>query len=335
MEHLRSYFALVSNSADGDIAVFHLDGSTGRMTLVERCPTGEVTMPMTLTADEQFVYAVTRGSVPELKKFSIDSHSGHLTHFQSAGINASLAYLSIDRAGRYLFGASYGEHLLNVYSVDCIDASEGTPLQSISGIEHAHAAIVSTDDRFVYATSLGWDTVVCLEIRSDNPGAPLVPFDHVALDKGFGPRHLRFSRSGEFLYVLSEFRATVAFFVAIAKVGVSVCKACRHVRHCSQTWMTAGRGLASQTRFARIQRHFYPWSGQLIFRSDPMADLSMFRNGHRAGCLSSESPPTGRRSNTPDASARKRNHEKLQNRSDRGVSRRFRREVLPVIRVRH
>jgi 6-phosphogluconolactonase len=40
----------------------------------------------------------------------------------------------------------------------------------------------------------------------------LVPFDHVALDKGFGPRHLRFSPSGEFLYVLSEFRATVAVF---------------------------------------------------------------------------------------------------------------------------
>jgi 6-phosphogluconolactonase len=210
--YLRSYFALVSNSVDGDIAVFHLDGSTGRMTLVERCPTGEVTMPMALTADEQFVYAVTRGSVPELKKFSIDSQSGHLTHFKSAGINASLAYLSIDRAGRYLFGASYGEHLLNVYCVDRIDASEGTPLQSISGIEHAHAAIVSTDDRFVYATSLGGDMVVCLEIRSDNPGAPLVPFDQVALDKGFGPRHLRFSPSGEFLYVLSEFRATVAVF---------------------------------------------------------------------------------------------------------------------------
>jgi 6-phosphogluconolactonase len=210
--HLRSYFVLVSNSVDGDIAVFHLDGSTGRMTLVERCPTGEVSMPMALTADKQFVYAVTRGSVPELKKFSIDLHSGHLTHFRSAEINASLAYLSIDRAGRYLFGASYGEHLLNVYSVDRIDASEGTPLQSMSGIEHAHAAIVSTDDRFVYATSLGGDIVVCLEIRSDNSGAPLVPFDHVALDKGFGPRHLRFSPTGEFLYVLSEFRATVAVF---------------------------------------------------------------------------------------------------------------------------
>jgi 6-phosphogluconolactonase len=212
VEPLRSYFALASNSVDADIAVFHLDGATGGLTLVERCPTGEVTMPMALTADEQFVYAVTRGSAPALKKFSIDSHSGHLTHFQSARINASLAYLSIDRAGRYLFGASYGEHLLNVYSVDRIDASEGTPLQSISGIEHAHAAIVSTDDRFVYATSLGGDMVVCLEIRSDNQGPPLVPFDHVALDKGFGPRHLRFSPSGEFLYVLSEFRATVAVF---------------------------------------------------------------------------------------------------------------------------
>jgi 6-phosphogluconolactonase len=98
-----------------------------------------------------------------------------------------------------------------VYSLARLEAGDGTPLQTLSGVRNAHAVVVSDDSRFVYATSLGNDELLCCAI-DENQAQPLTVVDTVSFDTGFGPRHMRLSPGGEWLYVLSEFRAAVAVF---------------------------------------------------------------------------------------------------------------------------
>lgn len=213
-----NHFAFISNSIDGEIRSFHLDGRTGELRPLECIPAGPVVMPLALSSDRQKIFAATRGAQPSLLTFSIDSTSGALSEVDHVDIASSKAYLTIDHADRFLFGASYGEDLLGVYR----PGQQGAPLQIVESIKHAHCAIVSADDRFVYVSSLGKDSIYCFALASGDARdgePPLQAVGQVMLDQGFGPRHLRLSPSGKHLYALSEFRAVIAVFSRNTETG--------------------------------------------------------------------------------------------------------------------
>jgi 6-phosphogluconolactonase len=211
-------FVYVSNAVDGDIAVFHLDTATGRLAPHARCAAGEAVMPMALSPDRRRLYAATRGKARHIVAWSIDPDTGDLALMERTPIESSLAYLALDPTGRVFVGASYGAHRVSLYRAERIAAQDGEPLQVIDGIRHAHAAVTSHDGRFVYVTSLGSDTVHAYAIVHED-GGRLDPIGEVRLEEGFGPRHLRLSPAGDVLYVLSEFRATVAALRRDAATG--------------------------------------------------------------------------------------------------------------------
>jgi 6-phosphogluconolactonase len=210
-------FALISNAADGEISVFHLDGSSGALAPVGTYAVGEVVMPLALSKDQTQVFVAARGTQPALITCSVDTATGSLSVDKTTPIDFSKAYLTADPAGRYLLGASYGQNMLGVYAL----GAEVRLVQTIEGIAHAHCVIVSEDGRFVYATSLGSDRILGFALTdvTDDAVAPLVELGSFALDKGFGPRHIRFSPSGRHLYVASEFRGTVAVFDRDVQTG--------------------------------------------------------------------------------------------------------------------
>jgi 6-phosphogluconolactonase len=210
----KSYSVFVSNSIDGDISVFRLDTASASIDLTDRCAAAETVMPLAVSNDQRLLYAAIRGPSPAIATYAVDPPTGRLSHRRSVPIVSSLAYLSIDPSGRFLFGASYGEHCLSLYSVDRLadTDADGTPVQVVPGIENAHAIIVSPDNRFAYASSLGGNRLYCYEIQSGAAGDKLALVDDSTLGEGFGPRHLRLSPDAKRLYVLSEFRATVAVF---------------------------------------------------------------------------------------------------------------------------
>ncbi len=201
----------MSNAVDGDLSTYAFDSSTATLRAGERHEIGLNVMPLALSVDQRTIYIATRGASPSLVKCALDTRTGQLTDEYRIAIDASLVSLAMDRSGRYLFGASYGGHEVNVYSLARLDAGDNTPLQTLCGVRNAHAVVVSDDNRFVYATSLGNDELLCCEIHEDR-AEPLTIIDTVSFDVGFGPRHMRLSPDGAWLYVLSEFRATVAVF---------------------------------------------------------------------------------------------------------------------------
>jgi 6-phosphogluconolactonase len=211
-------FVYVSNAIDGEIAVFRLDTATGELAPHARCKAGENVMPMVLAPDRQHLYAATRGNARRIVAWSIDARAGDLVPAASAPIESSLAYLTIDPSGHFFVGASYGEHRVSLYPADRVAAGDGEPVQVVDGIEHAHAAVISPDGRFVYVTSLGGDTVHAFVLHREGQGR-LEAIGEIRLDAGFGPRHLRLSPAGDVLYVLSELRAVVAVLRRDAATG--------------------------------------------------------------------------------------------------------------------
>lgn len=205
-----SWSALVSNAIDGDIAVFRFDAASRSLALTARSPAAETVMPMALSADQTILRAATRGAQPSIVTYSVDPATARLSQRSAASIESSLAYLSSDPSGALLLGASYGEHRVSLYSAGSVAAGVGAPSQVVPDIEHAHAVIVSADGRFAYVSSLGSNRVLGYEIDVSRAGGPLVAVDDVSMGQGFGPRHLRLSPDGRTLYVLSEFRGTVA-----------------------------------------------------------------------------------------------------------------------------
>lgn len=209
MNSLKNCILLVSNSADGELSTYTLDTSKPELRPGERQRIGPQVMPLAPGADQRTIYAATRGASPSLVKCTLDARTGRLTTEYSLAVNSSHVSIATDRSGRFLFGASYGSHEVVAYSTARLDSGDATPLQTLPGVRNAHSVVVSDDNRFVYATSLGNDELLCCAI-DENPVQPLRLVDTVSFDKGFGPRHMRLSPGGEWLYVLSEFRATVA-----------------------------------------------------------------------------------------------------------------------------
>ncbi|MEY8174513.1 lactonase family protein [Burkholderia multivorans] len=208
---------VVSNALDGDLATFSL-AHDGTLAPLARYRAGDATMPIAVQADRARLYVATRGESPAIVAFRV-APTGALARLGTTAIDASLAYLSVDRDGRWLLGASYGGHAFSVYDAARVRDGDGTPLHVAGGIANAHAVIVSPDNRFAYVSSLGSDRVFCFALVEDAAGLRVCEQGEARVPAGFGPRHLRFMEGGRALVAVSEFHGMLATFARDADSG--------------------------------------------------------------------------------------------------------------------
>src|SRR5450631_3619 len=109
-------FVYVSNADDGDIGAYRMLDS-GELQPGARTKAASVVMPMAVSPDRRFLYAASRSKPFSVHAYSIDSGTGALTHLSSSPLAESFPYISLDRTGRFLFGAGYGAHLVSVNAV--------------------------------------------------------------------------------------------------------------------------------------------------------------------------------------------------------------------------
>ncbi|MGU7838570.1 lactonase family protein [Burkholderia sp. AW33-5] len=202
---------VVSNAVDGDLATFSLT-SDGALAPLARYPAGDVAMPVAVQPDRARLYVATRGAAPTIVAFRVATGTGALARIGATAIDASHAYLSLDRSGRWLLGASYGGNALSLYDAARVRDGDGEPLQVADGIANAHAVVVSPDNRFAYVSSLGSDRIFTFALVENAGGLRAVEHGETRVPGGFGPRHLRFARDGRTLVAVSEFQATLAAF---------------------------------------------------------------------------------------------------------------------------
>ena len=216
---LAATFVYVSNADDGDISTFRMLDS-GELQAGARVRAASVVMPMAVSPDRRFLYAASRSKPYRVHVYAIDRSTGALTQFSSSPLAESFPYISLDRTGRFLLGASYGGNVVSVNAVESDGRVAVEPLQVLQVGRNAHSIRVDATNRFVYVPTLGSDAVFMFtfdaktgRLGSNTPALYLAkPIT--------GPRHFITSGDNRFMYLLSEMTGTVTTFAIDGKTGL-------------------------------------------------------------------------------------------------------------------
>src|SRR6267143_3131497 len=205
---LAATFVYVSNAEDGEIGAYSMQAD-GALKPLARTQAAKVVMPMAVSPNRRVLYAASRSRPYTVHVYAIDPGSGALKPLSSAPLADTFPYISLDRNGRFLFGASYGGHLVSVNAVGGDGRVLAEPLQMITVGRNAHSILVDATNRFVYVPNLGTDQIFQF-LFDEKSGRLASNTPAVAQMKpGTGPRHFVFSRDNRFVYLLSELLATV------------------------------------------------------------------------------------------------------------------------------
>jgi 6-phosphogluconolactonase len=216
---LAATYVYVSNAEDGDIGAYALQ-TDGALKALARVQAGKVVMPMAVSPNRRLLYAASRSKPYTVHVYSIDPGSGALKPLSSAPLAETFPYISLDRNGRFLFGASYGAHLVSVNAVGGDGRVFKEPLQVIPVGRNAHSILVDATNRFVYVPNLGTDQIFQF-VFDEKSGRLTSNTPAVAQMKpGTGPRHFIFSPDNRFVYLLSELLATVHTLSLDANTGL-------------------------------------------------------------------------------------------------------------------
>ena len=216
---LAASYVYVSNAEDGDIGIYAAKPD-GTLTPGARVPAAKVVMPMTVSPDKRFLYAASRSKPYSVHAYAIDRGTGALKLLATSPLAESFPYISLDRTGRFLFGASYGGNLVSVNPIAGDRRVVPEPLQVIPTARNAHAIRVDNSNRFVYVPHLGTDQIFqfVFDEKSGRLASNTPPL--LQMKAGTGPRHLVVSSDNRFVYLLSELVATVTTLALDDKTGL-------------------------------------------------------------------------------------------------------------------
>ena len=204
---LSATYVYVSNAEDGDIGVYAMDGG-GTLKPEGRVEAGKLAMPMCISPDKRHLYAAIRTKPYTAVTYAIDRRTGGLKQLSNAPLADSFPYISVDRTGRYLFGASYSGHKVSVNAIGR-NGQVAEPLQVIPTAFNAHSIITDRTNRYVYVPHLGTDQI--FQFRFDAKSGKLTANTPpiVQMKACTGPRHIIVSGDNRFAYLLNELTGTV------------------------------------------------------------------------------------------------------------------------------
>ncbi|MBC7578845.1 MAG: lactonase family protein [Tardiphaga sp.] len=215
-------FVYVGNADSQDITVLELKPD-GAMIASETVavpgpakPGGS--LPLVISPEKDRLYAGLRNEPYSAVAFGIDAKSRRLTFIGAGPLTDSMAYLSIDRTGRFLLGASYGGNKVAIHPIGP-NGVLASALQVIATEPNAHCIIFDPTNRYVLHTSLGGDVIY--QQKFDAAKGTLSPNDPptVSVKAKGGPRHLLFSPDRRFVYLLNELDAAIYVFPWNAATG--------------------------------------------------------------------------------------------------------------------
>ena len=249
--HYIVYVGTYTGAESKGIYAYSYDAASGKLTSLGLA--AETVNPSFLAADasHRFLYAVNEvhdykgENSGAVTAFSIDDRkTGKLTKLNEVSSHgADPCYISFDRTGKYVLVANYtggnvavlpiapDGHIGEASSV-VKDAGALGPKTVRQDAPHAHWIEVSAHNRFAYVSDLGLDRVLIYKFdatkgtlstgampsaASVNTSQDAKDFFSATLSPATGPRHVAFSSSGKFMYVLGELDSTVTVFANDAK----------------------------------------------------------------------------------------------------------------------
>jgi 6-phosphogluconolactonase len=215
-------FVYVGNAESQSITIFSLSAE-GALTQIDvKAVPGPAkpgsTTPMAVTPDKKFLIVGLRNEPFSAATFAIGAATGRLAYVGSGPLADAMAYIAVDRSGKFLLSASYGGGKIAVNPIGK-SGMIGSPQQVIAGQPNAHAVLADRSNRHVLYTSLGSDLVG--QLKLDAASGELTPNTPVAASvrAKAGPRHFRFSGDERFVYVLCELDGAIYVFPYDAASG--------------------------------------------------------------------------------------------------------------------
>jgi 6-phosphogluconolactonase len=222
-----SYFFYVATNPgpkSKGIYVYHFDAKTGQLSSM-RLATGLNSEWIATDPMHRTLYAVGNSGGPHgsISSFSIDPKTGSLKFLNKADSGGrGPAHLEVDHTGKTLFVANYGSGSVASFAINAdgsIGAKTGFDQHTGSGPNkdrqegpHAHEAVLSPDNRFLFVPNLGSDQIKIYKF--DAAKGTFAPNDppFASVKAGLGPRHIVFGRGGKFAYVVCEMGSSVVVF---------------------------------------------------------------------------------------------------------------------------
>ncbi len=176
---------------------------------------------LALSPDGTKLYAAaTKDNVGGIAAYRVgEDGSIEFFHFEPTG-DGGAAHVAAHPSGRFLLTAQYGGGSTSLLPLD----GEGKPgnatvseheggskvVEGRQDSPHPHYCGFSPDGKFALVPDLGLDGVVIYAIDPDKPAITKHGFaESVA---GGGPRHLKFSKDGKFIYLLNELSLSTTVF---------------------------------------------------------------------------------------------------------------------------
>jgi 6-phosphogluconolactonase len=206
--------AFVGAADSLDVQMFRL-GADGAFALLATVPLPDaplpsrVSLPLTFSPDGDVLFVSVRSKPFCIKSFRLDRREPGLAYLSSAEVPGSLADISVDATGRYLFGASYPDNLICVLPIGS-DGKLGAVQQRIDLPGRAHAITPDPTNRFVVVTLIDADRL--WTYRLDSPTGRLDFVGETVSRKASGPRHMVFQPDGLGLYVVNEYDGLIDVF---------------------------------------------------------------------------------------------------------------------------
>jgi 6-phosphogluconolactonase len=212
-------FVYVSNAGTKDIYVLGMNRDTGELTMIEKAlvpgaeKTSLVSLPMALAPNKRYIYAQLRSEPYPVSTFSIDHTTGKLTHLAATQLVDQMAYINVDKTGKYLLGASYVGAKVAVYPIDARYIVEEKATQIIDTKPKAHCVFIDASNKHAYVPVLGADYV--MQFKFDASTGMLTPNDPptVATKAGAGPRHFTIHPNDKWAYLITETTATIGTYL--------------------------------------------------------------------------------------------------------------------------
>lgn len=140
------------------------------------------------------------------------------------------AHLSVHPSGKFLLTAQYGGGSTALFPIEA-DGRVGKRAQLVKheggsrvvpgrqDESHAHWTGYSADGRFAFVPDLGLDKIVIFKVDAEKPAIEQAGYAESV--SGGGPRHMKFSVDGKFIYLLNELALSVTTFEYNAANGTA------------------------------------------------------------------------------------------------------------------
>lgn len=223
------YIGTFSERGSEGIYVFEFDPETAEVKQIQTLDNLASPSYICLHPNGKYLYSGNRASIVEgenwgsLSAFEIAA-DGKIKHLNDAsGLDEGTCYISTDLSGQQVYIANYAGGSMAAYQLEN-NGSIGALIASYDHqkpngpVAHAHAAVPSPDNRFLYVPDLGNDEVTAYRILTKKGKLKKSDKRSFPVQKGNGPRHFIFHPNGKWAFVAEELSSSVVS-VAYRKSG--------------------------------------------------------------------------------------------------------------------